>query len=1012
MVGVFKKVFGTRNSRAVKRMAPRVEAIRSFEPALEKLSDDQLRGKTAEFKTRIENGESLDKLLHEAFAVVREASKRAVHMRHFDVQLIGGMVLHSGKIAEMRTGEGKTLVATLPAYLNALEGKGVHVVTVNDYLARRDAEWMGKIYRFLGMDVGVIVHGFDDEHKKQEYGKDITYGTNSEYGFDYLRDNMKYTLSDYAQQRGLNYAIIDEVDSILIDEARTPLIISGPAEHSADKYIEVNNIVNRLRIERDYTVDEKTRSSVLTDEGNDRVERMLNVGNLYTPANVEWLHHISKALQAVACYKRDVDYLVQNGEVLIIDEHTGRTMDGRRWSDGLHQAIEAKEGVAIQAENQTLATITYQNFYRMYDKLSGMTGTADTEAEEFNKIYELDVMVIPTNKPIAREDGQDLVYKSEAEKFNAVIDEIKERHENKQPILIGTASVEKSDVVSRLLKRNNIPHNVLNAKFHRSEAEIIAQAGQPSAVTISTSMAGRGTDIILGGNPEYLARRAVAHEELGEGRTPEREQQILAEYRWLSGSPDSIPVEMIVSDYSEKFFEKKVEERARDADGNAFEGMTVEDVQNLCASEAREHCERLIERYSSHLEEFEKSCGATKKNVLASGGLAVIATERHESRRIDNQLRGRAGRQGDPGMSRFYLSLEDDLMRLFGGDKLITMMDRLGMEDDVPIEAKMVSKSIEGAQKRVEGQNFDMRKNLIDYDDVMNTQRKTVYELRRKVLGDDPMDEDIMDIVERVLAQTIEATCPKFSAADEWNVDGLKTKVKGVFGVSIKPMIDSKKIFEMRPEDILDELFLMMEKRWHDKFKEFEERFAVVKDGLKPKDALEVTDKIVEPVSRFFIRNLYSREIDSFWREHLTHMDHLKEGIHLRGYGQRDPKIEYKREGFQLFEAMMSDIDHNVLTKLYNIELATRDEALQIEEQERKRRQAAEALQRAAQLAGSSGNKSSDGLGSDDGVARSAAPKKVRRPGRNDPCHCGSGKKYKKCHMREDEANEPPQVSA
>jgi len=1012
MVGVFKKVFGTKNSRAVKRMTPRVEAIRSFEPGLEKLSDDDLRGKTAEFKTRIENGESLDKLLHEAFAVVREASKRAVHMRHFDVQLIGGMVLHSGKIAEMRTGEGKTLVATLPAYLNALAGKGVHVVTVNDYLARRDAEWMGKIYRFLGMEVGVIVHGFDDAHKQREYGKDITYGTNSEYGFDYLRDNMKYTLSDYAQQRGLNYAIIDEVDSILIDEARTPLIISGPAEHSADKYIEVNNIVNRLRIERDYTVDEKTRSSVLTDEGNDRVERMLDVGNLYTPANVEWLHHISKALQAVACYKRDVDYLIQNGEVLIIDEHTGRTMDGRRWSDGLHQAIEAKEGVAIQAENQTLATITYQNFYRMYDKLSGMTGTADTEAEEFNKIYELDVMVIPTNKPIARDDGQDLVYKSEAEKFNAVIEEIKERHENKQPILIGTASVEKSDVVSRLLKRNDIPHNVLNAKFHRSEAEIIAQAGQPSAVTISTSMAGRGTDIILGGNPEYLARRAVAHEELGEGRSPEREQQILAEYRWLSGSPDSIPVEMIVSDYSEKFFETKVEERAKDKDDNAFEGMTVEDVQNLSAKEAREYCERLIGRYSAHLEEFEKSCGATKKNVLASGGLAVIATERHESRRIDNQLRGRAGRQGDPGMSRFYLSLEDDLMRLFGGDKLITMMDRLGMEDDVPIEAKMVSKSIEGAQKRVEGQNFDMRKNLIDYDDVMNTQRKTVYELRRKVLGDDPMDEDIMDIVERVLGQTIEATCPKFSAADEWNLEGLKTKVQMVFGASIQSMIDSKEIFEMRPEDILDALFLMMEKRWHNKFKEFEERFAVVKDGLKPKDALEVTDKVVEPVSRFFIRNLYSREIDSFWREHLTHMDHLKEGIHLRGYGQRDPKIEYKREGYQLFEAMMSDIDHNVLTKLYNIELATREEALQIEEQERKRRQAAEALQRAAQLAGSSGNKGSDGLGSDDGPGRAAAPKKVKRPGRNDPCWCGSGKKYKKCCMRADEAKAQAQIQA
>lgn len=1000
MVGVFKKVFGTKNTRAIKRIQPQVEAISALADRIRKLTDAELAAKTGEFKTKIENGASLEHILNEAFAVVREASDRAVHMRHFDVQLIGGIVLHSGKIAEMRTGEGKTLVATLPAYLNALSGKGVHVVTVNDYLARRDAEWMGKIYRFLGMEVGVVVHGFDDPHKKQEYEKDITYGTNSEYGFDYLRDNMKFTLSEYTQQRGLNYAIIDEVDSILIDEARTPLIISGPSEESASKYIEVNNFVSKLRPERDFTIDEKSKSSVLTDEGTDRVERMINVGNLYSPENIEWLHHISKALQATACYKRDVDYLIQNGEVLIIDEHTGRTMDGRRWSDGLHQAIEAKEGVEIQAENQTLATITYQNFYRMYNKLSGMTGTADTEAEEFNKIYELDVLVIPTNQLVARDDGQDLVYKSEVEKFNAVIEEITERHEKGQPLLIGTANVDKSDVVARLLKRHNIPHNVLNAKFHRSEAEIIAQAGQPGAVTISTSMAGRGTDILLGGNPEYLSRCGVAHEELGESRSPEREQAILAEFRWLSGSPDSIPVEMVVNDYADRFFQEKLEAKAKGEDKGQYEGLSVEDVTALCRKDAETHCQRLIAAYGEHLKKFEAECAATKAIVIESGGLAVIATERHESRRIDNQLRGRAGRQGDPGVSRFYLSLEDDLMRLFGGEKLVVMMDRLGMEDNVPIEAKMVSKSIEGAQKRVEGQNFDMRKNLIDYDDVMNTQRKAIYGLRRKVLGDEPMDEDILDLVEHVVVYTVDTTCPKFTAPDEWNVDALKGKCRMVFGVSLDKLLKDNRIFELRHEDLLDEVYALVEKRWKAKCAEVGSRFAIVDDHIIPKEQIPVHEKIKEPVHRFLIRQIFLREIDSHWREHLTQMDHLKEGIHLRGYGQRDPKIEYKREGFQLFESMMSEIEHNVLAKLFNIEIATPEE---VERERDRQREASEALQRAARLAGEADHGGSDGVDLGEMGAKQQTVIKKHRPGRNDVCWCGSGKKYKKCHLREDD---------
>ncbi|MCC7385704.1 MAG: preprotein translocase subunit SecA [Deltaproteobacteria bacterium] len=1030
MMDVFKKVFGSKNDREIRRLLPRVAAINALEPAIKALSDDQLRGKTAELRTKLENGATLDHLLHEAFAVVREAGWRAVKMRHFDVQLIGGMVLHSGKIAEMRTGEGKTLVATLPAYLNALEGQGVHVVTVNDYLANRDAEWMGKIYRFLGMKVGVIVHGYEDDHKQRQYGCDITYGTNSEFGFDYLRDNMKYSLSEYVQ-RGNHYAIIDEVDSVLVDEARTPLIISGPAEESTDRYITANNIVSKLRLERDYTVDEKSKSAVLTDEGTDHVERMLKVGNLYEPENLEWLHHVTKALQAHACYKRDVEYLIQEGEVLIIDEHTGRTMPGRRWSDGLHQAIEAKEGVKIQRENITLATITYQNLYRMYKKLSGMTGTADTEAEEFHKIYKLDVVVIPTNKSMIRKDNEDLVYKTEAEKFGAVIDDIKERHGRGQPVLVGTRSVDKSEVVARLLGKHGIPHTVLNAKFHRQEGEIIAQAGSLGMVTISTNMAGRGTDILLGGNPEYLSRAAVAHEELGDATAdPEREQRVLAEFRWLSGSPDSIPLETLTADYADRRWSEKVRagllrpqpdgvvkvftsEALAEATAAAppeGEARTVGEVRAQCAQEAREYLERIIGRYAHHLEHFDQECQVAKKKVIEAGGLHVLGTERHESRRVDNQLRGRAGRQGDPGSSQFYLSLEDDLMRLFGGDKLVVMMDRLGMEDGVPIEARMVTKSIEGAQRRVEGHHFDIRKNLIEYDDVLNQQRKAIYGLRRQVLGEDEMKEEVLDMIERVLLFNVDQTCSRKVTPDEWRLEELKNAAYGVFGAEMAWLTDSEDVLTMRRDELEEKLYGDVEARWAKKIADLEARFAVVDDRLLPKERLPSLAKIREPVWRYLLRQIYLREIDLHWREHLTQMDHLKEGIHLRGYGQRDPKLEYKREGFLLYESMMREIDHNTTEKLFHVEVVSSEA---VEREAERQRRAADSLARAAQLAGGGSEAQAQAdaapppsaeAPSGNGPRPAAASSGAKRPGRNDPCWCGSGKKYKKCHLPEDES--------
>ncbi|MBI4816172.1 MAG: preprotein translocase subunit SecA [Deltaproteobacteria bacterium] len=1015
MSNVFTRLFGSKNEREVRRMLPRVQAINALEPKLQKLTDDELKAKTGEFRQKLDNGASLDDLLVEAFAVGREAGRRILRMRHFDVQLIGGMVLHSGRVAEMRTGEGKTLVATLPAYLNALSGKGVHVVTVNDYLANRDAEWMGKIYRFLGLDVGVIVNGFGDAHKRKQYAADITYGTNSELGFDYLRDNMKMFLSEYVQGRGLNYGIVDEVDSVLIDEARTPLIISGQAEESTERYIQVNEMVSKLHVERDYTIDEKSKSAVLTDEGTDRVEKMLKVGNLYVPDNIMWLHHVSKALQAHACYKRDVDYLVKEGEVLIIDEHTGRTMQGRRWSDGLHQAIEAKEGVKIQRESMTLATITYQNLYRMYSKLSGMTGTADTEAEELGKIYKLDVVVIPTNKRMIRTDAEDMVYKTEREKFDAVIADIKTRHERGQPVLVGTKSVDKSDVLARLLKKHGLPHTVLNAKFHRAEGEIIAQAGALGAITISTNMAGRGTDILLGGNPEYLARADVAQMEAGEFKDQEREQKILAEFRWLAGSPESVPVATVTNDYVDKILRPKIE--AARASG---EPMDVAELRRQATEEAREYVQKMVKAYGEHLETRTNECEEAKKKVLAAGGLHVLGTERHESRRVDNQLRGRAGRQGDPGTSQFYLSLEDDLMRMFGGDKLLVLMDRMGMEDGVPIESRMVSRSIEGAQKRVEGHNFDIRKNLIEYDDVMNQQRKAIYGLRRKVLGVEDMTEEVLDMIERVVAYNVDTYCSKKDLPDEWNLKMLHDRCKVFFGIDFDFLLDESAAREHRSDDIGERIYEAAEKKYLEKNQKMEDDWAVVDDQLIPKAEIPLTAKEQETVSRYILRQVYLEEIDVHWRDHLTRMDQLKEGIHLRGYGQRDPKIEYKREGFVLYQSTMREIDHNVVTKLFHGQLMTVDEWNR--RQDIMRRQA-ELMMRQAELqrAAAQNAQSADAVASEEAEQAEATARaeegghaaavigpalteaQKRRIGRNDPCWCGSGKKYKKCHLESDE---------
>ena len=956
---VLKNGFGTQNERDLKRLQPMVPTINDRESALRALSDADLQGHTTTLRERADQGESLDDLLVDAFAVVREAGRRVLAMRHFDVQLIGGMVLHQGKIAEMKTGEGKTLVATLAAYLNALGGAGVHVVTVNDYLARRDAEWMGRIYRFLGMTVGVIQHDLRDHERQTAYACDITYGTNNEFGFDYLRDNMKFDLSHFVQ-RGHDYAIVDEVDSILIDEARTPLIISGPAEQSTELYSEVDRIIPRLtpgavtqgdvkaedrealETTGDYLKDEKHKTVTLTESGMAKAEKLLahrlNPGGLYDPANMPLLHHINQGLRAHALFHRDVEYMIKDGQVVIVDEFTGRLMPGRRWSDGLHQAVEAKEKVKIERENQTLATVTFQNYFRKYNKLCGMTGTADTEAPEFNKIYKLDVMVIPTNRDLRRREEPDSIYRTEREKYDAIVDDIIEQQEAGRPVLAGTISIEKSERLSGLLKRRGVKHVVLNAKYHAQEAEIVAQAGRYGTVTIATNMAGRGTDILLGGNPEYMSRQQVLAEEVAE-RLPQEEAKFV---------DDS---EFVYFFHLDHFY------RVPRADW---------------------------ERINT---QFGTQTAAEHNRVVEAGGLHIIGTERHESRRIDNQLRGRSGRQGDPGSSRFYLSLEDDLMRIFGSDRISGLMERLGMEEGVPIEHGMVTKAIERAQKQVEAQNFSMRKHLLEYDDVMNKQRENVYTLRRELLdGQVHWDDEVVDsrqylmtLAEDLVDQAVEASCGREVDPEDWDVDALKQSVGDLAGLPADTL-GALDLHDQSPDEMHDALWAAVKARYTEK------------------------EQTVETeILRRVERDVMLQIVDTQWKDHLYSLDHLKEGIGLRGYAQKDPLVEYKRESFELFQAMKERIDSEMVRYLWRLRPIPQGEGAAA---------ARPALRQSASVtlndpgAGASAFAGAPAAGRRPQPARTggddAAVRTVRRDspkvGRNDPCPCGSGKKYKRCH--------------
>ncbi len=1153
---IVKKVFGTKNDREIKRFMPVVEEINGLEPEFEKLTDGELREKTDEFRRRLGDGETLDDLLPEAFAATREASRRTIGLRHFDAQLIGGMVLHQGKIAEMKTGEGKTLVATLPFYLNALTGKGVHLITVNDYLARRDVQWMGPIYHALGLSVASIVHDasyrFDPTYvtkdyrylnlrpisRQDAYAADITYGTNNEFGFDYLRDNMKFALEEYVQ-RELHFAVVDEVDNILIDEARTPLIISGPAEESTDKYYTLNRIIPKLQrgavtqgdpsqedreaimAQGDYTIDEKAKTVSLTESGVAKVERLLRVHNLYDPRHIDTLHHVNQALKAHNIFKRDVDYVIKEGEIIIVDEFTGRLMPGRRWSDGLHQAVEAKEGVHIRDENQTLATITIQNYFRMYGKLAGMTGTADTEAPEFKKIYSLDVVVVPTHRPMVRLDYADVVYRTEREKYEAVVDEITESHAQGQPVLVGTVSVEKSELLSHMLKRKKVRHNVLNAVNHEAEASIIAQAGRLGAVTIATNMAGRGTDILLGGNPEFLARSDMENEwitraaklplqgqqryedalrELKEKydekmrQATERYKSAAAAYeqqrsealrsftdiqgRLMGLSPfrdlrqeyervssaelidalhsfRAIPESYIeikenldaavlaqedlersavrrefreaceafgafverwqsadgqrqglleAIDDSRRLYEQRLEEyefvvtrwvvshgedaalvkefednraafeeaeahcealripyeKQTQAAHESYESKRLEYVQAVEA--VREELEKAPEAYSHRYDEildgYRSTSAGEREKVVAAGGLHIIGTERHESRRIDNQLRGRAGRQGDPGASRFFLSLEDDLMRIFGADRMQGIMNRLGMEEGVPIEHGLVSRAIENAQKKVEAHNFDIRKHLLEYDDVMNKQREVVYSQRRDALGGDKLKSDVLEMATQFAEDTVDRFVDKEAMASEWDLAGLAESLRGRFNLRL----------EFTPEE--SEAITA---------EEIEEKVVkLVKDGYESRE-----ERLGEELLRQIEKIIMLQTIDVLWKDHLLNMDHLKEGIGLRGYGQKNPLHEYQREGFAMFQDMSDRIQEDVVGKLFTVEVDHERTAAELE--------ALEALQAPRQMMLSHGN--------DEGPERVVT---VRRDGekigRNAPCPCGSGKKYKRCH--------------
>jgi preprotein translocase subunit SecA len=913
---VLTKVFGSSNERFLKSIKPVIAEINAFEPAVQKLSDEQLREKTAQFKAHIADEvkdardkddrkyreqRALNEILPEAFAMVREASKRTTGMRHFDVQMIGGLVLHQGKIAEMRTGEGKTLVATLPAYLNALTGRGVHVITVNDYLASRDAEWMGQIYRFLGLEVGCIQNDMDDFERQTAYAADITYGTNNEFGFDYLRDNMKFDLATCVQ-RGHYHAIVDEVDSILIDEARTPLIISGPSEESTDKYYQANGIIPQLirgeELEEnkktgDYVVDEKNHSAVLTEEGVEKAERLLAVGNLYDPGNMELLHCVEQALKAHTLYKLDHQYVVQDGEVIIVDDFTGRLMKGRRWSDGLHQAVEAKEGVKIERENQTLATITLQNYFRLYEKLSGMTGTAETEAAEFHSTYKLDVIVIPTHMPMVRRDNPDVIYRTLPEKWDAVVEEIQQLHQKGQPVLVGTVSVENSELISRRLQRVAVPHNVLNAKYHEREAEIVAQAGRKGMVTIATNMAGRGTDILLGGNPDFMAREFLKEQEID-------------------------PDEANESQWQQEYLKAK----------------------------------RIVE--------------AEHQEVVSLGGLHILGTERHESRRIDNQLRGRSGRQGDPGSSRFFLSLEDDLMRIFAGDKVKALMARLGMEQGVAIESKMVSKRIAAAQKSVEGRNFETRKHLLEYDDVMNKQRETIYGLRRQLMEEPDQREYLLGetgVARDLLGDLTKQYLDPNASPDDWDIENYKVQIHTIY--ALDPDVEGVDFQNSSSEEIDEFIWEKLKARYADKEK-------------------QIGAEAMRTYERIIMLNI----IDAQWKDHLLALDHLKQGIGLVGYGQKDPLVEYKKESFDLFQAMLDRIDTTTIRSLFNLQVVSEQQPDELQ-----RRRAA----RRSSLNFTGPNQGAAAAGEEAGKVKTVV-RDQPKVGRNDPCPCGSGKKYKKCH--------------
>ncbi len=866
------KIIGSKNERELRSLAPLIDRINALEATYAAMSEVEFKAQTPRFKAMLAQGASLDDILPDTFAAVREVSKRTLSMRPFDVQLLGGIILHQGKIAEMKTGEGKTLVATMPVYLNALLGKGVHVVTVNDYLARRDAEWMGHIYKFLDMSVGVIVHGLDDRQRREAYHADVTYGTNNEFGFDYLRDNMKFAMEDYVQ-RDFYYAIVDEVDSILIDEARTPLIISGPSEESTTKYYDANNaIVALLRgedAEKLYNKDEKANTVVLTEEGIDFVQRFLGKENLYDPSEFETVHHLNQALRAHTLFSRDVDYVVKEAEVLIVDEFTGRLMPGRRYSEGLHQALEAKEGVKVANENQTLASITFQNYFRMYEKLAGMTGTAETEALEFKKIYDLDVDVIPTNMPMIRKDHNDVIYKTEQEKYRAVVRKIEECHVKEQPVLVGTISIENSEKVSKLLKRKNLPHHVLNAKHHEHEAEIVAQAGRKGAITIATNMAGRGTDIILGGNPEFLAKQKA----LGENAN-----------------------------------------------------------------------------YAETLADFREECAKEHEDVVKAGGLFILGTERHESRRIDNQLRGRSGRQGDPGESRFHLSLEDDLLRIFGSERISSIMDRLGVAEDEPIVHPLINRSIESAQKKVEGRNFEIRKHLLEYDDVMNKQREVVYSERRRILSEESLRGSVEEMIDNAVSDMIGVHIPRKGSTSEWDMEGLKVRLRNLFGLELA--YETEKGANSAP------------------LKEY-----IINEIQKLYDARELV--FTPEVMRMVERQILLMTLDSFWKDHLLSMDHLKEGIGLRGYGQKNPLREYQREGFDAFVGMLERVKELSLERIFKIQIQKQSDVERISRRERRQRM-----------------QMSRGT---DAERPTTVKRQGRKVGRNEPCPCGSGKKYKQC---------------